>query len=154
MQRRLRVRGVVQGVGFRPFVWHLARDLGLAGWVRNDAAGLDILLRGDADSITAFTRRLGSERPALGRIDVMTWDGHSPIADVTGFVIAESNTGRAGTMIGQDTAVCASCLDKMFDPRQRRWRYAFTNCTHCGPRYTIARGLPYDRAHVMSTVRG
>jgi hydrogenase maturation protein HypF len=145
-QRRLRVRGVVQGVGFRPFVWHLARDLGLAGWVRNDAAGVEILLQGGADAIDAFTRRLRHERPALARIDALGWDDQAPTRAFGGFAIAASGAGAARTMIGHDTAVCADCLAEMFDPHARRWRYAFTNCTHCGPRYTITRHLPYDRS--------
>lgn len=146
VQRRLRVRGVVQGVGFRPCVWHLARDLGLAGWVRNDAAGVEILLQGDSGAIAAFTRRLRAAPPALARIDVLSWDDQAPEMPLNGFAIVASAAGTARTMIGHDTAVCLDCLAEMFDPHARRWRYAFTNCTHCGPRYTITRRLPYDRA--------
>ncbi|HMA30992.1 MAG TPA: carbamoyltransferase HypF [Casimicrobiaceae bacterium] len=146
VQRRLRVRGVVQGVGFRPFVWHLARELGLRGWVRNDPSGVDILLQGDLGAVGAFTGRLESDRPGLARIDSIIWEDQPPAAAMPDFSIAPSEDGSARTMIGHDTAVCAACLQEMFDPRERRWRYAFTNCTHCGPRYTITRALPYDRA--------
>ncbi len=146
VQRRLRVRGVVQGVGFRPFVWHLARELGLRGWVRNDPAGVDILLQGGRDAVGAFTGRLESDPPRLARIDSITWEDQPPAAEVPDFAIAQSEGGNARTMIGHDTTVCAACLGEMFDPHERRWRYAFTNCTHCGPRYTITRALPYDRA--------
>src|SRR5512135_322558 len=146
VQRRLLVRGVVQGVGFRPFVWHLARELGLRGWVRNDPSGVDILLQGDLGAVGAFTGRLESDRPGLARIDSIIWEDQPPAAAMPDFSIAPSEDGSARTMIGHDTAVCAACLQEMFDPRERRWRYAFTNCTHCGPRYTITRALPYDRA--------
>lgn len=146
VQRRLRVRGVVQGVGFRPFVWHLARELGLRGWVRNDPTGVDILLQGGRDAVGTFTGRLERDPPRLARIDSITWEDQPPAVEVPDFAIAESQVGSARTMIGHDTTVCAACLEEMFDPHQRRWRYAFTNCTHCGPRYTITRALPYDRA--------
>jgi hydrogenase maturation protein HypF len=150
MQRRLRVTGIVQGVGFRPYVWHLAKALALTGWVRNDAAGVEAVVEGAPDSIDAFTRRLPIEIPPLARIDGLSWTdapGDVP-TDVTftDFNITESGAGQAATMIGHDTAVCRDCLTEMFDPADRRWRYAFINCTHCGPRYTLTRGLPYDRA--------
>jgi hydrogenase maturation protein HypF len=150
MQRRLRVTGIVQGVGFRPYVWHLAKALALTGWVRNDAAGVETVVEGAPDSIDAFTRRLPIEIPPLARIDGLSWTdapGDVP-TDVTftDFNITESGAGQAATMIGHDTAVCRDCLTEMFDPADRRWRYAFINCTHCGPRYTLTRGLPYDRA--------
>jgi hydrogenase maturation factor HypF (carbamoyltransferase family) len=143
--QNIRVSGVVQGVGFRPFVWRLARELGLAGWVRNDSRGVEIEVRGAAaqvqvsSNVWSRTRRRwpGSTRwsPAIRH--------RARIGE--GFVIIDSRSGRAATMIGHDTAVCRDCLTEMFDPGSRRWRYAFTNCTNCGPRYTISRGLPYDR---------
>ena len=144
-QARLRVHGVVQGVGFRPHVWRLATGLGLRGWVRNDAAGVEILLQGGPAELDAFAQALREQAPPLARIDGV--DGHrEPVnALLSGFIIRESATGRAQTTIGTDSAVCPACLAEMFDPGARRWRYAFTNCTHCGPRYTISRGMPYDR---------
>ena len=146
LQRRLRVSGVVQGVGFRPHVWRLAHDLGLAGWVRNDAGGVEILLEGDAEAVEGFTRRLAEELPPLARLRELSWRDAPASGGHTDFVITESGGGPAATMIGHDTAVCPDCLAELFDPRDRRWRYAFINCTHCGPRYTLTRGLPYDRA--------
>ena len=146
LQRRLRVSGVVQGVGFRPHVWRLAHDLGLAGWVRNDAGGVEILLEGDAEAVEDFTRRLAEELPPLARLRELSWRDAPASGGHTDFVITESGGGPAATMIGHDTAVCPDCLAELFDPRDRRWRYAFINCTHCGPRYTLTRGLPYDRA--------
>jgi hydrogenase maturation protein HypF len=146
LQRRLRASGVVQGVGFRPYVWRLAHELGLAGWVRNDAGGVEILLEGEAAAIEAFTRRLPVELPPLARLRELDWQDAAPGGRHAGFVIADSGGGPAATMIGHDTAVCPDCLAEMFDPRDRRWRHAFITCTHCGPRYTLTRGLPYDRA--------
>ena len=146
LQRRLRVTGIVQGVGFRPYVWHLARELNLAGWVRNDAAGVDVLVEGEAVVIDAFTRRLPKEIPPLAQVRDLTWNDAPATGEHAGFAITESGAGRAATLIGPDTAVCADCLAELFDPTDRRWRYAFINCTHCGPRYTLTRSLPYDRA--------
>jgi hydrogenase maturation protein HypF len=146
MQRRLRVTGIVQGVGFRPYVWHLARELNLAGWVRNDAAGVDVLVEGEAAAIDAFTRRLPKEIPPLAQVRDLTWNDAPATGEHAGFAITESGAGRAATLIGPDTAVCPDCLTELFDPTDRRWRYAFINCTHCGPRYTLTRSLPYDRA--------
>ena len=146
LQRRLRVSGIVQGVGFRPYVWHLARELQLAGWVRNDAAGVEVLVEGEAGRIEAFTQRLPAEIPPLAEVRDLGWTD-APASDAfADFSISESGAGEAATMIGHDTAVCPDCLAEMFDPANRRWRHAFINCTHCGPRYTLTRGLPYDRA--------
>ncbi|MDO9227062.1 MAG: carbamoyltransferase HypF [Pseudomonadota bacterium] len=146
VQRRLRVTGIVQGVGFRPTVWHLASELKLAGWVRNDAAGVEVLLDGDEAAIAAFTRRLPKELPPLAQVRDLTWKDAPASGEFSTFDILESGAGPAATMIGFDTAVCPDCLAELFDPADRRWRYAFINCTHCGPRYTLTRKLPYDRA--------
>jgi hydrogenase maturation protein HypF len=146
MQRRIRVAGIVQGVGFRPYVWHLAHELKLTGWVRNDAAGVDLLVIGSPDQLESFTRRLPLEIPPLAQVRELTWLDSPVDQALTDFSILESVAGQAATMIGHDTAVCADCLAEMFNPADRRWRYAFINCTHCGPRYTLTRKLPYDRA--------
>jgi hydrogenase maturation protein HypF len=146
IERRLRIAGIVQGVGFRPYVWHLAQDLRLAGWVRNDAAGVEVLVEGKAEQVEAFTRRLPQEIPPLAKVRDLTWNDSPATGEHADFTITESGAGQAATMIGPDTAVCPDCLAEMFDPADRRWRYAFINCTHCGPRYTLTRGLPYDRA--------
>ena len=143
--RRLRVQGLVQGVGFRPFVWRLARELALTGWVRNDGWGVEIHLQGSTDALVAFQRRLPAEAPPLARIAMVTC--HEARAEVlSGFTILESASGPVRTAIGADTGVCADCLREMFTPSDRRWRHAFISCTHCGPRYTVTRALPYDRA--------
>lgn len=146
MQRRLRITGIVQGVGFRPYVWRLARSLELLGWVRNDAGGVEVAVEGVPENIAAFTRRLAQEIPPLARVDGVTWADAPASGEFGDFSITESGAGSAATMIGHDSAVCRDCLTEMFDPADRRWRYAFINCTHCGPRYTLTRSLPYDRA--------
>ncbi|MFZ2852956.1 MAG: carbamoyltransferase HypF [Rhodocyclaceae bacterium] len=143
--QRIRVSGVVQGVGFRPFVWRLARELALTGWVRNDSRGVEIEVCGAAAQVRRLVDRLQHEAPPLARIDAVIAHKAKPDSVAEDFVIIDSRSGRAATMIGHDSAVCRECLAEMFDPASRRWRYAFTNCTHCGPRYTISRGLPYDR---------
>ena len=140
--RRIRVTGVVQGVGFRPFVWRLANELGLSGWVRNDAAGVEIHCEGGR--IDELAARLKSEAPPLARVDAVT---ATPVAATgcVGFAIGESAGGKVLTTIGHDTATCPDCLAELFDPANRRYRHAFITCTHCGPRYTVTRRLPYDR---------
>ncbi|HEX8964137.1 MAG TPA: carbamoyltransferase HypF, partial [Rhodocyclaceae bacterium] len=142
--RRLRVTGVVQGVGFRPFVWRLARDLALAGWVRNDAEGVEIVAEGTPANLDAFAERLRREAPPLARVDAVEVSD-AALGGHREFVIAESGGGRTLTSIGPDTGICPDCLAELFDPGSRRWRHAFITCTHCGPRYTVTRRLPYDR---------
>ena len=146
VRRRVVVRGIVQGVGFRPFVWRLASELALAGWVRNDAQGVTIEVEGERSRIDRLVRRLTADSPARARVDSVVVEPCALAQAGQGFAILESGAGRAATAIGPDGAICAECLDDLFDPTGRRYRYAFTNCTHCGPRYTIARELPYDRA--------
>ena len=142
--RRIRVTGIVQGVGFRPFVWRLAQELKLVGWVRNDAEGVEIAAEGARTQVAALLQRLRAEAPPLARVDSVHAATAAPdgLAD---FTIAESAGGQASTAIGPDVAVCADCLAELFDPAGRRWRHAFITCTHCGPRYSVTRTLPYDR---------
>ncbi|MDD3936951.1 carbamoyltransferase HypF [Rhodoferax sp.] len=140
----IRVTGVVQGVGFRPFVWRLAQQLALNGWVRNDAQGVEILAQGLRSGLAELVQRLRLEAPPLARVDaVQTQD--MVAGPCAAFRILPSQSGQAATAIGPDVAVCADCLDKLFDPSNRRWRHAFITCTHCGPRFTVTRALPYDR---------
>ena len=140
--RQIQVRGLVQGVGFRPYVWRLANELRLNGWVRNDGAGVTVAV--DGEKVPEFIARLSNEAPRLARIDAI----ESAPAEVTGegFAILESVEGVVATAIGPDAAICPDCLADICDPANRRWRYAFTTCTHCGPRYTVSRRIPYDRA--------
>jgi hydrogenase maturation protein HypF len=143
-RRHVRVGGLVQGVGFRPFVYRLARELDLAGWVRNDGRGVEIEIQGAPSRLEEFLARLRAEAPPLARVDAVEARGR-PVEPAGAFLIEASASGRAATAIAPDAAVCPACLGELFDPRDRRYRYAFINCTHCGPRYTITRALPYDR---------
>jgi hydrogenase maturation protein HypF len=143
--RAIRARGLVQGVGFRPTVWRLARDCGLAGEVWNDAEGVMIRAWGRPVDLDRFLRKLEDQPPPFARIDTVEWapSGDSPADGV--FRIASSCVGEAHTAIGPDAATCSACLGETIDSSDRRYRYPFTNCTHCGPRLSIVRAIPYDR---------
>lgn len=145
--RRLRVRGRVQGVGFRPYVHRLAAQEALAGWVRNDGQGVEIVIEGDADALARFADRLPREAPPRARVDAMDACATESDASLHGFEIRASWRGDIRTEVATDTAVCADCLAEMLDPGNRRYRYPFISCTQCGPRYTITRELPYDRCN-------
>ncbi len=147
VRRRVRVRGQVQGVGFRPYVYGLAVELGLAGWVLNDAAGVELEVQGDPRAVADFLSRLPLEAPLLARVDAVETSELAPEPPGIGsaFRIAPSRAGAVRTGITPDAAVCPACLEELFDPKDRRYRYPFINCTHCGPRYTLTRALPYDR---------
>ena len=142
---RIHVEGIVQGVGFRPFVYTLAGELAVSGFVRNTAAGVVIEAEAQPATLTAFTDALRSRAPALARIDALRSEP-IPGTGVAGFEIELSQAdGPRRTLISPDTATCADCLAEMADPDDRRYRYPFTNCTNCGPRFTIVTGVPYDR---------
>lgn len=140
--RRIRVRGQVQGVGFRPFVWQLAQRMGVRGHVLNDAQG--VLIHAEGGELDTFEAALVAEAPALARVDNVDSSPAEPWGAET-FDIAASGAAGAETRVTPDAAVCADCLREMADPGDRRHRYAFSNCTNCGPRFTIIQGLPYDR---------
>ena len=143
----IRVRGIVQGVGFRPTVWRLAHELGLAGDVLNDAAGVLIHLWGPRGGRDVLVRRLESECPPLARIDSIERQAAEGICGHAGFRIVASAGGAVQTHVAPDAATCPACLAEVLDPADRRHRYPFTNCTHCGPRLSIVRRIPYDRAN-------
>jgi hydrogenase maturation protein HypF len=128
----------------RPYVWRLANELGLHGWVKNDAAG--VLVAVDGEKTAEFIRRLPVELPPLARIDQIDVEAFPAIAG-EGFSILASSSGEIATTIGPDAAICPDCIADICDPANRRWRYAFTTCTHCGPRYSVSRKIPYDRAN-------
>jgi hydrogenase maturation protein HypF len=142
---RARVEGTVQGVGFRPYVHRLAGGLGLAGYVLNDSRGVLLEVEGEADAVDEFLARLGPEAPPLAVIERVGVSEGAALGD-TDFVIRPSPHGeRPDAPVTPDSATCAECLRELFDPGDRRYRYPFTNCTNCGPRFTIVRAIPYDR---------
>ena len=150
--RLVRVEGLVQGVGFRPTVWRIAVALGLAGEVFNDPEGVGIFLEGDPRALDAFPDELRRGKPPLARIDAIRVKPSAP-RGLEEFVITPSRAeGAVTTMITPDAATCPECFSDIFDPKNRRFRYAFTNCTHCGPRFTITRQLPYDRPQTSMAV--
>ena len=144
-RRRLRVQGQVQGVGYRPFVYRLAEELGVDGWVCNDAAGVVLEIQGADELLSVFEAHLQNECPPLARVRRIESEALTPVPDSAGFTILHSQGGVASTGITPDAATCPECLDELFHRADRRYRYPFLNCTHCGPRYTITAGLPYDR---------
>jgi hydrogenase maturation protein HypF len=147
VRKGIEVSGVVQGVGFRPHVYRLATERHLAGQIRNTPAGVDIEIQGESDVVEDFIARLSSEAPPLSRItDLHLRD--LPSNGDAGFVIVESARGaKVQTLISPDVAVCDDCRRELLDPHDRRYRYPFINCTNCGPRFTIVRDIPYDRAY-------
>ncbi len=139
------ITGIVQGVGFRPFVYGLAIRYGLNGWVRNTTAGVDIEIDGKPDAIDAFTKSLRSELPLLARIDTFEVK-YGALHGYAKFEIIQSEViSGAFQPISPDVSTCADCLEEIFDPSNRRYLYPFTNCTNCGPRFTIISDIPYDR---------
>ncbi len=147
MQRRaITVSGIVQGVGFRPFVFGLATRFQLSGHARNDGGGIVIEVEGTPDALDRFTAALTDEAPTLAKIDTVL-SSAIPVQQAPGFAILESGSeSGADIFISPDVATCADCLRELFDPADRRYRYPFINCTNCGPRLTIVTGAPYDRA--------
>jgi len=144
VRRRIRVRGIVQGVGFRPTVHRLATERGLGGWVLNDAEGVLIELEGPAARIDDFLVNLRDHPPPLAEITAIESSEAAPCGE-TSFGISPSAGGAKTALISPDMAICPDCLREMTDPRDRRHRYPFINCTNCGPRYSIIIDIPYDR---------
>jgi hydrogenase maturation protein HypF len=142
---QVHITGIVQGVGFRPFVYNLATRLNLKGWVRNTSAGVDIEVDGEQDVLDAFVKALRDEAPPLSRIDELT-ASFRPANRFTSFDIVHSEAVEGAFQpISPDVAICDDCLRELFDPNDRRYRYPFINCTNCGPRFTIIKDIPYDR---------
>jgi hydrogenase maturation protein HypF len=144
---QLTVTGLVQGVGFRPFVHALATRLGLSGFVVNDTRGVTIEVEGQRGRVARFASALEQQAPPLALIEHVSAREVATVGGAPGFVIAPSRSGPERTaLISPDAATCEDCLRELFDPADRRFRYAFVNCTNCGPRFTITRRVPYDRA--------
>ena len=128
----------------RPFVWRLAKSLRLAGFVRNVPSGVEIEIEGNCAHLHEFRRRLQAELPPAAAIDRIESE-RFPLRNDTDFVAMPSERGRTATTIPPDLAACSECVREILDPANRRYRYPFTNCTSCGPRFTVVRALPYDR---------
>lgn len=142
---RLVIRGAVQGVGFRPFVYRTATAMGLNGWVRNSGQGVLIEAEGPAAALTEFLLAVDRDKPSRSHVHSFEYLFLEP-RGMQGFEIQESeSSSTADVLVLPDIATCASCVSEVFDASNRRYRYPFTNCTHCGPRYSIVRSLPYDR---------
>jgi hydrogenase maturation protein HypF len=145
-RHRITITGQVQGVGFRPFVYRLARSVGLTGWIKNTAQGVVIEVEGIASALRTFLQQLQQSPPL--HADIISCDRQiiSPCQDHE-FVIypSDSDGNVKTTLILADLALCPSCFSDIFTPQNRRYQYPFTSCTHCGPRYSIIQGLPYDR---------
>lgn len=144
---RLQIRGVVQGVGFRPYVHRLASDTRLCGWIRNSAQGVTIEVEGPREQIESFLRRLPAERPPHSFIQSMETTWLDPAGYREFEILPSQESGSITALVMPDVATCADCLRELFDPADRRYLYPFINCTHCGPRYTIITALPYDRSN-------
>jgi hydrogenase maturation protein HypF len=152
LRAKIMVHGAVQGVGFRPFVYRLATELRLRGWVLNCSRGVFIEVEGPLDFVQLFLARLEKEKPPLAIIQSL----ESTFLDVAGYqgfeIRCSDHTGPKTALILPDIAICADCLREIFDPANRRYRYPFTNCTNCGPRFSIIEQLPYDRPN--TSMRG
>ena len=146
VQRKgLLVCGVVQGVGFRPFVYRLAAEEALAGFIGNDTDGVTIEIEGAAARVETFLLRLRAETPPLARIDSVVVRELTAIGQNEFHIVSSQVKGQVSTGIPADAATCPDCLRELLDRADRRYRYPFLNCTNCGPRFTITRRIPYDR---------
>lgn len=154
LPRRLEivVLGVVQGVGFRPFIYRIAKDEGLTGFIGNNTDGVSIEVEGPAERVDAFIARLRSQAPPMARIDAVHITELNCIGDSDFRIVTSQVVGQVSTGIPADTATCEDCLRELLDPADRRYRYAFLNCTNCGPRFTITRRIPYDRPQTSMAV--
>ena len=146
VRANIKVKGIVQGVGFRPFIHKLVLDAGLAGWIRNTNSGAEIEVEGDMDAIESFIADIRDKAPLLAAVEDIETIFPNDLKMYHGFKIIESESkGKRRTLISPDVAVCPDCLRELMDRKDRRYRYPFINCTNCGPRFTIIRNIPYDR---------
>ena len=151
-RRRLAVTGLVQGVGFRPFVYRLARSHNLGGWVRNTSRGVEIEVEGPPAALDLFVRRLSEEAPTLSRVERVVSEETLPLAQETFEILASESLPDTEAVIPPDVGLCPDCAREIRDPTDRRFQYAFTNCTNCGPRFTLIRQVPYDRRQTTMAV--
>jgi len=146
VRKAIDVTGIVQGVGFRPFVYRLAQECHLSGFIANTPAGVTIEAQGDLESLDRFLERLPAELPPLAKITSLLSRDAEPQTETSFRIVSSRLDAPPKALISPDVAVCADCLREMMNPRDRRFRYPFINCTNCGPRFTIIRDIPYDRA--------
>ena len=146
-RRHITVEGIVQGVGFRPFVYGLAMKNGLAGFVFNDTAGVTIELEGEPLALENFLTHLREQPPPLARIENVDCRIVPPKGESAFNIVGSQGEEERSVLIAPDNPTCDDCLEELFDPADRRYRYPFINCTNCGPRFTIIKGVPYDRGH-------
>ncbi len=142
---RLEIAGIVQGVGFRPYLYRLAQRHALCGWVRNTPSGVELELEGPTEALSSFQDELARSTPPLAVVEQVLTVPLDGLVGYDRFTIRSSAEGDGGTLVSPDIAPCAACLRELADPADRRYRYPFINCTDCGPRFTIIRDLPYDR---------
>ena len=143
--KQLKISGIVQGVGFRPFVYQLAEQYRIKGEVSNTSSGVTVHIEGNARNIDLFCTDITRKTPPLAHITDVSIQPES-VKDFNDFSIIESQAGtHRATLISPDMSICGDCLKEIFDPDDRRYQYPFTNCTNCGPRYTIIDDIPYDR---------
>ncbi len=150
----LKVQGAVQGVGFRPFIYRLAQDLHLQGWIQNTSQGVVIEVEGHIENVQAFQQRWHREKPTMAYIESSQETLEFPMGYLSFEIRASSQLGGGAKSVSvlPDLAICLACLAEIYNPENRRYHYPFTNCTHCGPRFTFIQGLPYDRP--LTTMRG
>ncbi|MEA1981806.1 MAG: acylphosphatase, partial [candidate division Zixibacteria bacterium] len=145
IRRKLYINGIVQGVGFRPFIYRIANENKLAGFVNNDSQGVIIEIEGLSDNIEIFEKLLESDLPPLAKIDIINIEDIKIKNDKNFEIKTSQAVETANTLISPDIATCDKCLEELFNPDDRRYQYPFINCTNCGPRYTIIDSIPYDR---------
>jgi len=145
LTEKIIINGIVQGIGFRPFVYRLARESQLGGYVLNSSSGVEIVVQGKKNAIDHFIRRLKSEHPPAALVRQLSKEKLVKSEHYESFTIKQSQHHRGSTLISPDLAICSDCLRELFDPDDPRYGYSFINCTNCGPRYSIIENLPYDR---------
>ena len=145
VRANVRVNGIVQGVGFRPFIHRQITAFGLTGWIRNNSRGVELEIEGEKDAVERFIAEIPEKKPALAVVESVSFD-LLPVKGYADFrILPSQDLGVHQTLISPDTCICPDCLRELFTPGDRRYRYAFINCTNCGPRFTIIRDIPYDR---------
>lgn len=150
---QIEIKGIVQGVGFRPFVYQLAKKHALSGYVCNDTRGVDIEVEGEGQAITDFLAALQAQPPPLAQLESLHVRNNLSPLDYNNFSICHSSSVEEKfVLIPPDIATCENCLEELFDSVDRRYRYTFINCTHCGPRFTIIKDIPYDREKTTMSV--